>query len=133
VKQVSVPFDQLATATAMVAMMFIGMRLLYGAWPWEPHKTWYRTRPLVEYVVALQRIRREWTARQVDSSETSNTNRAGTAPSLQLGADSATDTFDRNEQIAMEATSELSAFLRRRFNSKRAALRSPTCDPSTNE
>ncbi|HMF24777.1 MAG TPA: hypothetical protein VKG24_22010 [Pseudolabrys sp.] len=52
-----VPFDQLATATVMVAMMFIGMRLLYGAWPWEVHKTWYHTRPLVEYVVALQRIR----------------------------------------------------------------------------
>ena len=128
----SVPVDQLATATATVAMMFIGMRLLYGAWPWEAHKTWYRTRPLVAYVAALQRLRRELPERQVDSSETSNANHAGSPPSLQPGADTSTDTFDRNEQTAMEATSEVTAFLRerskrrkRRTNAQQRAALSP--------
>ena len=32
---------------AMVTTMLIGMRLLYGAWPWESGKTWYRTKPIV--------------------------------------------------------------------------------------
>ena len=27
--------------------MLIGMRLLYGAWPWESRKTWYRTKRFV--------------------------------------------------------------------------------------
>ena len=34
-------------ALATVTAMFIGMRLLYGAWPWESRKTWYRTKRFV--------------------------------------------------------------------------------------
>ena len=31
-------------AVAMVVTVFLGMRVLYGSWPWEGHKTWYATR-----------------------------------------------------------------------------------------
>jgi hypothetical protein len=40
------PDDGIA-ALAMVTAMLIGMRLLYGAWPWESRKTWYRTKTFV--------------------------------------------------------------------------------------
>ena len=40
------PDEQIA-ALAIVPAMFIGMRMLYGAWPWESQKTWYRTKPFV--------------------------------------------------------------------------------------
>jgi hypothetical protein len=36
--------DDVVVALAMVTVMLIGMRLLYGAWPWESRKTWYRTK-----------------------------------------------------------------------------------------
>ena len=39
--------DDIVAAFAMVTAMLIGMRLLYGAWPWESRKTWYRTKPSV--------------------------------------------------------------------------------------
>jgi len=39
--------DDVVAAFAMVTAMLIGMRLLYGAWPWESRKTWYRTKPSV--------------------------------------------------------------------------------------
>ncbi len=39
--------DDVIAALAMVTAMLIGMRLLYGAWPWETRKTWYRTKPVV--------------------------------------------------------------------------------------
>ena len=39
--------DDVIAALAMVTAMLIGMRLLYGAWPWESRKTWYRTKPVV--------------------------------------------------------------------------------------
>ena len=39
--------DDVIAALAMVTAMLIGMRLLYGAWPWESGKTWYRTKPIV--------------------------------------------------------------------------------------
>ena len=41
------PFGQSIDTMAMVTAMLIGMRLLYGAWPWETGKTWYRTKPIV--------------------------------------------------------------------------------------
>jgi len=31
-------------AVTMVVTVFLGMRVLYGSWPWEGHKTWYATR-----------------------------------------------------------------------------------------
>jgi len=88
-----VPFDLLATAIAMVVMILIGMRLLYGAWPWEAHKTWYHTREPMEYVVAMQRARRALAARQIGSSETSNTSTAG-SPSMQ--GDCSKDSLDHS-------------------------------------
>ena len=30
-----------------VTAMFVGMRLFYGAWPWESRKTWYHTKAFV--------------------------------------------------------------------------------------
>ena len=39
--------DDVIAALAMVTALLIGMRLLYGAWPWESRKTWYRTKPIV--------------------------------------------------------------------------------------
>ena len=39
--------DDVIAALAMVTAMLIGMRLLYGAWPWETRKTWYRTKRVV--------------------------------------------------------------------------------------
>ena len=39
--------DDVIAALAMVTAMLIGMRLLYGAWPWETRKTWYRTKAVV--------------------------------------------------------------------------------------
>ena len=39
--------DDVVVALAMVTAMLIGMRLLYGAWPWESRKTWYRTKRIV--------------------------------------------------------------------------------------
>ena len=45
------PDDEVA-ALAMVAAMLIGMRLLYGAWPWESRKTWYRIKQFVPVPIA---------------------------------------------------------------------------------
>jgi hypothetical protein len=52
------PDDGIA-ALATVAAMFIGMRLLYGAWPWENRKTWYRTKPFVPVMAAPEQINNE--------------------------------------------------------------------------
>src|SRR5262245_56304207 len=50
----AVPLDQLVVAAVVVAVVLGGMRLFYGAWPWEAGKTWYRTRQAVEYVASLR-------------------------------------------------------------------------------
>jgi hypothetical protein len=34
-------------AVAMVVTVFLGMRVLYGSWPWEGDKTWYASRRLL--------------------------------------------------------------------------------------
>ena len=39
--------DDVIAAFAIVTAMLFAMRLLYGAWPWETRKTWYRTKPIV--------------------------------------------------------------------------------------
>jgi hypothetical protein len=44
------------TALAMLTVIFIGMRLLYGAWPWESRKTWYRTKPFVPVMAPPEQI-----------------------------------------------------------------------------
>jgi hypothetical protein len=47
-------FDQFAVAAPVLIVVFGGMRLIYGAWPWEADKTWYRTRAAVDYVAAVR-------------------------------------------------------------------------------
>ena len=51
--------DEEIAALAIVPVMFIGMRLLYGAWPWESRKTWYRTKPFVPVMAASEQINSE--------------------------------------------------------------------------
>ena len=51
--------DEEIAALAIVPVMFIGMRLLYGAWPWESRKTWYRTKPFVPVMAASEQINTE--------------------------------------------------------------------------
>ena len=51
--------DEEIAALAIVPGMFIGMRLLYGAWPWESRKTWYRTKPFVPVMAASEQINSE--------------------------------------------------------------------------
>ena len=46
--------DQFAAAALLLIVVIGGMRLFYGAWPWEARKTWYRTRAAVKYVEALR-------------------------------------------------------------------------------
>ena len=36
--------DTLSTSAMLVIAMFVAMRILYGSWPWESNKTWYKTR-----------------------------------------------------------------------------------------
>ena len=47
VELLTVTPDDVISALAIVTAMLIGMRLLYGAWPWESRRTWYRTKPIV--------------------------------------------------------------------------------------
>ena len=51
--------DEEIAALAIVPVMFIGMRVLYGAWPWEGRKTWYRTKPFVPERAAPEQINGE--------------------------------------------------------------------------
>jgi hypothetical protein len=46
--------DQLAVPALLLVLVFGGMRLFYGAWPWEASKTWYRTRQAVAYVESMR-------------------------------------------------------------------------------
>jgi hypothetical protein len=48
------PFDEFAVTALLLVVVITGMRLFYGAWPWEARKTWYRTRQAVDYVEALR-------------------------------------------------------------------------------
>jgi hypothetical protein len=52
VELLAVTPDDVIAASAMVTTMLIGMRLLYGAWPWESRKTWYRTMQFVPMPMA---------------------------------------------------------------------------------
>jgi len=36
--------DAMIEAIVLMVVAFLGMRVLYGSWPWEGHKTWYATR-----------------------------------------------------------------------------------------
>ena len=48
--KLAITVDELAITALQLVVMLVGMRLLYGAWPWEARKTWYRTRQAVAYV-----------------------------------------------------------------------------------
>ena len=52
--KLAITADELAITALQLVVMLVGMRLLYGAWPWEARKTWYRTRQAVTYVEALR-------------------------------------------------------------------------------
>ena len=52
-------FDQCVVAALLLVVVVGGMRLFYGAWPWEASKTWYHTRAAVDYVEALRGRNRE--------------------------------------------------------------------------
>jgi hypothetical protein len=91
-----VSFD-LLVAAVMIVLLFSGMRLLYGAWPWEADKTWYHSRQAVEYLVALQRAHRERALRVVGTSKTSNDSLARDLPPPRpVGCDASCDSFDRS-------------------------------------
>jgi hypothetical protein len=60
------PDEQLA-ALAIVPAMFISMRMLYGAWPWEGRKTWYRTKPFVPVMALPEQINSEAKETPVDT------------------------------------------------------------------
>jgi hypothetical protein len=107
--------DQIVLA-ALVLIVFVGgMRSLYGAWPWEVSKTWYRTRDAVHYLEALRveksRNPTEWVG---ETKETARVVRL-----VQDVADTNSDSFDRtliSSYSASEATlqsKEFRALLRR--------------------
>jgi hypothetical protein len=60
------PADGIA-ALAMLTVIFIGMRLLYGAWPWESRKTWYRTKTFVPVMVPPEQSEAEEITPDTDS------------------------------------------------------------------
>ena len=84
--------DPLAIATLIVVVVISSMRLLHGAWPWEAGKTWYRTRPAVEYVAKLQSVNRQPMLQQLASVDTSKLQQLA-------GVDTSNDSFDRNRIV----------------------------------
>jgi len=108
--------DQLAVPALLLVLILGGMRLLYGAWPWEVSKTWYRTRQAVAYVESLRAERKADPAlrliKDADDSSTKGTikdEEARRAVLLKDAAESSTalrqllnsidssnDTFDRD-------------------------------------
>jgi hypothetical protein len=86
------PFDQLVLSVIVLILVGGGMRLFYGAWPWEIRKTWYRTRQAVDFVEAL---RNETGPRSGPALTESSANTY--APRLTQGAiGSSGDSFDRS-------------------------------------
>jgi hypothetical protein len=74
-----VAFDQCVVAALLLVVVVGGMRLFYGAWPWEAGKTWYHTRPAVDYVEALRGQNRESVLRpvpNVDATTSDNFDRS---------------------------------------------------------
>jgi hypothetical protein len=84
-------FDQFVVAATVLVIVVGGMRLFYGAWPWEVSKTWYRTREAVHYVEALRVEKCNPTLRPV--RETVETARA--VPLVQDVVGTNSDSFDR--------------------------------------
>jgi hypothetical protein len=78
--KLAITADELAITALLLVVVVAGMRLLYGAWPWEARKTWYRTRQAVAYVEALRGEKKR-----------------GPAPRpVQDAVDTSSDSFDRS-------------------------------------
>ena len=93
------PFDWLAVATLMFIVVVSSMRLLYGAWPWEAGKTWYRTRQAVGYVAEMRRANREPTLRRLVSAE--NTSNDSFDRSLMVHDNSPPEAAPQHERAAV--------------------------------
>jgi hypothetical protein len=116
--------DQFVLAAFVLVVFIGGMRLLYGPWPWEANKTWYRTKDAVHYLEALRVEKsRNPTERLGETKETVRVVRR-----VQDVADTNSDSFDRtlisgcSASEATLQTKEFRALLRR---AKRRWLNSP--------
>jgi hypothetical protein len=90
-EELAITTDELTIAAVLLVVMLGGMRLLYGAWPWEASKTWYRTRQAVAYVEVLRGERKR-----------------GTAPQLVPDAvDNGSDSFDRSLTVNDQSPPEV--------------------------
>ena len=86
------PFDQFALSALILVLVGGGMRLFYGAWPWEVHKTWYRTRQAVDFVEALRNEKKHKSALALTEDSLSTH-----APRLaEDAAELRSDSFDRS-------------------------------------
>ena len=94
-------FDLLVVAGLIIFLIFGGMRLLYGAWPWEGRKTWYHTRPAVEYLAALRREHRDRELHELENTFNATNDRfAGSVtPLRQVADDASADHFDRSSMV----------------------------------
>jgi hypothetical protein len=97
-------FDQLVVVWLLLIVVLGGMRLFYGAWPWEASKTWYRTRQAVDYVEALRAEKKPLAvqplqdAGDISAHQKLMTDAVDTSTLRQLlnGIDSRSDSFDRS-------------------------------------
>jgi hypothetical protein len=96
------PFDQLVGVWLLLIVMLGGMRLFYGAWPWEASKTWYRTRHAVEYVETLRAEKKPLAVQPVQDAGDTGTSKLMTAAvdtslrHLLNVVGSRSDSFDRS-------------------------------------
>jgi hypothetical protein len=79
-RELAINADELVTIVLLLVVIVAGMRLLYGAWPWEVSKTWYRTRQAVAYVEALRGEKKRGPAQQL----------------VEDAVDDGSDSFDRS-------------------------------------
>ena len=117
-------FDQFVLAALVLVVFVGGMRLFYGAWPWELNKTWYRTRDAVHYLEALRAEKsRNLTQQRLD--ETKET--ACVVRLVRDAADTNSDGFDRTlvPGSAREVTFPTEEFRVLLRKSKRRSLNSP--------
>jgi hypothetical protein len=90
-EELAITTDELTIAAVLLVVMLGGMRLLYGAWPWEASKTWYRTRQAVAYVEVLRGEKKR-----------------GPAPQLVPdAADNGSDSFDRSLTVNDQSPPEV--------------------------
>ena len=106
------PFDWLAVAALMFVVVVSSMRLLYGAWPWEAGKTWYRTRQAVGYVAEMRRANREPTLRRLVSAE--NTSNDSFDRSLMVHDNSPLEAAPQHERAAVATSPDAASVAKRR-------------------